>query len=51
MFDLSVFDRFDFERRWVGMKYLPNKPEELEKLDNILDFCEMLLTTRACSKF
>ena len=51
MFDLSVFDRFNFERQRAGIKYLPNKPEGLEKLDNILDSCEMLLTTGTCIAF
>jgi len=42
MRDLSVFNRFNFERPPVGIKYLLNKPKGIKKLDKILDFCEML---------
>ena len=41
--DLSIFDKFNFERKPVGVKFLPNKPDGIERLDKILDFCEMLL--------
>ena len=41
--DYSIFDKFDFERQPVGVKFLTTKPESLEKLDKILDFCEMLV--------
>jgi uncharacterized protein (DUF169 family) len=40
--DISIFSKFDFERKPVGVKFLPNKPEEIKSLDKILDFCEML---------
>jgi uncharacterized protein (DUF169 family) len=40
--DLSIFNKFDFEIKPVGVKFLPNKPDGLEKLGKILDFCEML---------
>jgi uncharacterized protein (DUF169 family) len=40
--DLSIFKKFNFERPPVGVKFLPNKPEGIERLDKILDFCEML---------
>ena len=40
--DLSIFKKFNFERPPVGVKFLPNKPDGIEKLDKILDFCEML---------
>ena len=41
--DYSILDKFDFERKPVGVKFLTTKPEGLEKLDKILDFCEMLV--------
>jgi len=41
--DLSVFSKFNFERPPIGVKFLPNKPDGIERLDKILDFCEMLL--------
>jgi uncharacterized protein (DUF169 family) len=40
--DLSIFNKFDFERKPVGVKFLPSKPEGIKSLDKILDFCEML---------
>jgi uncharacterized protein (DUF169 family) len=40
--DLSIFKKFNFERPPVGIKFLPNKPDGIEKLDKILDLCEML---------
>jgi hypothetical protein len=39
--DLAIFKKFNFERLPVGVKFLPNKPEGIEKLDKILGFCEM----------
>ena len=41
--DFSVLEKFDFEREPVGIKFLSAKPEGMEKLDKILDFCEMLV--------
>ena len=40
--DLSIFNKFDFDRPPVGVKFLPNKPDGIKRLDKILDFCEML---------
>jgi uncharacterized protein (DUF169 family) len=40
--DLAIFKKFNFDRPPVGVKFLPNKPDGIEKLDKILDFCEML---------
>jgi uncharacterized protein (DUF169 family) len=37
----SILDRFDFERKPVGIKYLLNKPAGIEKLDKSLTFCQM----------
>ena len=42
MRDLSVFNKFKFERKPVGVKFLLNKPDGLKKLDKGLAFCEML---------
>lgn len=39
---LSIFNKFNFEKKPVGVKFMPTKPEGLEKLNKILDFCEML---------
>jgi uncharacterized protein (DUF169 family) len=40
--DLSIFNKFNFDRPPVGVKFLPNKPDGLKRLDKVLDFCEML---------
>ena len=39
---MSIFNKFDFERKPVGVKFLSIKPDGFERLDKILDFCEML---------
>lgn len=49
--DLSIFNKFDFERKPVGVKFLPAKPDGIEKLDKILDFCEMLKEAQEGSPF
>jgi uncharacterized protein (DUF169 family) len=41
--DLSIFNKFEFERKLVGVKFLPAKPTGMRRLDKILDFCEMLV--------
>jgi uncharacterized protein (DUF169 family) len=40
--DLSIFNKFNFDRPPVGVRYLSNKPDGIERLDKTLDFCEML---------
>lgn len=42
--DLSVFNKLDFERPPVGVKYLFFRPEGMERLsmDKKLSFCEIL---------
>ena len=49
--DLSIFNKFNFERKPVGVKFLPNKPDGIERLDKILDFCEMLKEAQEGSPF
>jgi uncharacterized protein (DUF169 family) len=49
--DLSIFNRFKFERQPVGVKFLPTKPDGIKKLDKILDFCEMLVEAQNGSSF
>ena len=39
--DLSIFDKFKFERPPVGVKFLLNKPKGIEPLDKSIAFCEM----------
>lgn len=40
--DLSILRKFDFEYAPVGVKFLFNQPEGIEKLDRPAAFCEMV---------
>jgi uncharacterized protein (DUF169 family) len=40
--DLSIYNKFNFERPPVAIKYLFKKPEGVEPLDKSLALCEML---------
>jgi len=40
--DLTIFNKFNFERPPVGVKFLFNKPEGIGQIDKSLGFCEML---------
>ena len=40
--DLSIYNRFNFEKQPVGVKFLPTRPEGIEQLDKSLSFCEMI---------
>ena len=39
--DFSILDRFEFAYKPVGMKFLLNKPEGMEKLDRSVPICQM----------
>lgn len=39
--DLSIYNKFRFERPPVGVKYCFHKPEGIEKLDKQIGLCEM----------
>lgn len=39
--DLSIFNKLNFERQPVGVKFLLRKPQGIEQLDKSLAFCEM----------
>jgi uncharacterized protein (DUF169 family) len=39
--DYSVFSKFNFERSPVGVKYLLNRPDGIERLDKEMALCEM----------
>lgn len=40
--DLSIFNKFNFERPPVGVKFLATKPKGIKRLDKTLALCEML---------
>jgi uncharacterized protein (DUF169 family) len=49
--DLSIFNKFKFERQPVGVKFLRTKPAGMKRLDKILDFCEMLVEAQNGNAF
>jgi uncharacterized protein (DUF169 family) len=49
--NLSIFNKFKFERKPVGVKFSPTKPDGIKRLDKILDFCEMLVEAQNGSAF
>jgi uncharacterized protein (DUF169 family) len=49
--DLSILEKFDFERPPVGVKFLNEKPQGLKKLDKIMDLCEMLVEAQQGQAF
>ena len=49
--DFSIFERFNFERKPVGIKYLLNKPEGLPKFDRSLAMCEMFRAAQDSEPF
>ena len=49
--DLSVFNKFNFERPPVGVKFLFGKPEGIKKLDKTLALCEMLREAQTSPPF
>ena len=40
--DLAILEKFNFIKRPVGVKFSSAIPDNIKKLDKILDFCEML---------
>ena len=49
--NLAIFNKLKLERPPVGVKFLPNKPDGVKRLDKILDFCEMLKEAQEASPF
>ena len=49
--DFSVFNRFDFERQPVGIKYLLNRPEGLPRFDKSLAMCEIFKAAQDSEPF
>ena len=40
--DLSIYNKFNFEKPPVGIKFVATRPEGIEQLDKQLSYCEML---------
>jgi len=51
MHDLSIFNKFNFDRPPVGVKFLLGKPAGIKKLDKTLAFCEMLREAQQAPPF
>jgi uncharacterized protein (DUF169 family) len=49
--ELSILEKFDFERKPVGVKFLSTRPKGLKKPDKQLDFCEMLVEAQKGKAF
>ena len=49
--ELSILEKFDFERKPVGVKFLSTRPKRLKKPDKLLDFCEMLVEAQQGKAF
>ena len=49
--DLSIYKEFNFERKPVGIKFLLNKPDDIEMLDKSLTFCQMFKEAQKRSPF
>ena len=49
--DYSIFEKFKFERKPVGIKFLLNKPEGLEQTDEIMPICRMFMSAQDSEPF
>jgi uncharacterized protein (DUF169 family) len=49
--DFSIFNKFDFERKPVAVKYMLKKPDGIAKLKKPLALCEMLREAQAGGPF
>jgi uncharacterized protein (DUF169 family) len=49
--DYSVLNKFSFERKPVGVKFLPERPTEIAKLTKELSMCEMLKEAQSSQPF
>jgi len=51
MRDYSIFDRFNFERKPVGVSFSLKKPEGIRQLDKSLGVCEMFKEAQTSAPF
>lgn len=49
--DYSIFDKFNFTRKPVGIKYLPYKPEGIKRIQKSLYFCQMFKEAQTSNPF
>lgn len=49
--DYSIFGKFNFERKPVGIKFLPYIPESIDRLSKSLYFCQMFKEAQTSKPF
>ena len=49
--DLSIFNKFNFEMKPVGIKYLLNKPDDMRRFDKSLPICQMFRDAQTSPPF
>jgi uncharacterized protein (DUF169 family) len=49
--DYSIFERFNFERQPVGVKYMLKKPDGFQQLDKSLALCELFAEAQTSGPF
>jgi uncharacterized protein (DUF169 family) len=49
--DFSVFDGLALSRKPVGVKFLPYRPEDIERLPKSLNFCQMFVEAQSSAPF
>jgi len=49
--EFSILEKFDFERKPVGVKFLFTRPKGLKRPDKVMDFCEMLVEAEQGNAF
>lgn len=49
--EFAILEKFDFERPPVGVKFLFNKPKDLERPGKVMDFCEMAVEAQQGKAF
>ena len=49
--DYTIFDKFNFENKPVGIKFLLNKPEGLEQTDKIMPICRLFTEAQTGEPF
>ena len=49
--DFSVLNKFNLERKPVGIKFLPSRPDNITHLEKALNFCEMVKEAHTSAPF
>jgi uncharacterized protein (DUF169 family) len=49
--DYSILEKFNLERKPVGVKFMPTRPKGIQRLGKALNFCEMLKEAQTSDPF